>query len=50
MVTVDVRDVRSVDNVMEIVEEEEALKVIADPEYVPNKKIEELEIFKNKKY
>ena len=47
MVTVDVHDVRSVDTVMEIIEEEEALKVIADPEYVPNKKIEELEIFKN---
>jgi len=46
MVTVDVHDVRSVDNVMEIVDEEEALKVIADPEYVPNKKVEELEIFK----
>ena len=44
MVTVDVKDVRGVDNVMEIIDEEEALKVIADPEYVPKKKLEELVI------
>jgi hypothetical protein len=47
MITVDVEGVRTVDNVMEIIEEEEALKVIADPEHTPNKKIEELEIFKH---
>ena len=44
-VTVDVSDVRSVDNVMEVIEEEEALKVMADPEYAPNEKKGQLEIY-----
>ena len=46
MVTVDVSDVRSVDKVLEIIEEEEALKVIADPDYIPNEKKGQLEIYK----
>lgn len=46
MITVDVSDIRSVDNIMEVISREEALKVIADPEYVPSEKRVRLEIYK----
>jgi hypothetical protein len=45
-VTVDVSDIRSVDNVMEIIGEQEALKVMDDPDHIPNEKMGELEIYK----
>jgi len=44
-ITVDVKDIRGVEQEMEVIEEEEALQVLDNPDYVPVKRHEEIQIF-----
>lgn len=44
MLWTDAKDIRGIDNVMDIIDEEDALKVIADREYVPEIRRAEMEI------
>lgn len=44
MVWTEAKDIRGIDNVMEIIDEEDALKVMADREYVPEVRRAEMEI------